>query len=486
MQRSWIAASIALLLTACGGGGGGGNATALVQQQPATPATPAAPVVVARALQGWIGTSATAGATVTAYELTNGVRGRQIASATTDTEGKYKLDAGDYAGAVLLDASGGSYRDPATGQSTPLAGHWRAALDAVPSQAGASSANLTPLTEAILRNAQAQDGSLPPAAVAAARETARVKLGFDPVTLPPRGGLPGCSAACVPHQVYLGVVAQEAAGGAVTASAAIDDMAHWLASSAAEPSAALLQAAHDYGWNGRNETALTNWTAMRNASIYVTDPPIPAAKAPIGIQVVTVGDYRFEFDNQDARTLKYTLDLLIGDLTSNYPQMAARFNPAAPKVIHVHILAPPLPYPYVAWTSGDDISISGTYLSENPNDVDFIMHEGFHSTQSYPQGAPDGYVEGLANYARHDYSYWRPMVDTGFGLPDPGETIAAGYEVTARFFRWVEIRKNVNIADDVNAALLAGTYTPAFWTAKTGETVEQLWSDYLANPAFYP
>jgi hypothetical protein len=55
------------------------------------------------------------GATITAYGISNGVMGTQVASGTTDAQGNYQISIGTYAGPVMLQLSGGTFIDEATG-----------------------------------------------------------------------------------------------------------------------------------------------------------------------------------------------------------------------------------------------------------------------------------------------------------------------------------------------------------------------------------
>jgi len=97
---------ILTLLAACGGGGGGGTA----------------------ATQGSVnGTGVkgpVSGATVTAFAITNGAKGVQIATATTKSSvgniGDFTLNMGSYAGPVMLQLSGGSYTDEASGSTMTM------------------------------------------------------------------------------------------------------------------------------------------------------------------------------------------------------------------------------------------------------------------------------------------------------------------------------------------------------------------------------
>jgi hypothetical protein len=61
------------------------------------------------------------GGTVTAYAITNGTMGMQLASGTTDSQGNFNMSIGDYAGSLMLQMSGGTYVDEATGSTVTMA-----------------------------------------------------------------------------------------------------------------------------------------------------------------------------------------------------------------------------------------------------------------------------------------------------------------------------------------------------------------------------
>ncbi len=87
------------LLNGCGGGGGG-----------TTPAATNSGIISGTAVKGPV-----ADATVTAYGITNGVMGSQVASGTTDNQGNFTMTIDDYSGPIMLQMSGGGYVDEATG-----------------------------------------------------------------------------------------------------------------------------------------------------------------------------------------------------------------------------------------------------------------------------------------------------------------------------------------------------------------------------------
>lgn len=91
------------------------------------------------------------GATISAYALdAAGSKGVLLGTATTDVFGAYSLELGAYSGNVLLEASGGTYIDEATGASISNAVPFRAALTNVTGSIGTA---ITPFTEIAVQKA---------------------------------------------------------------------------------------------------------------------------------------------------------------------------------------------------------------------------------------------------------------------------------------------------------------------------------------------
>lgn len=87
-----------MLLSSCGGGSGSGSG-----------ATPSGSVS-GMAIKGPV-----SGGTMAAYAVTNGSMGAQLAVGVTGPGGNYELLLGDYTGPVMLQLSGGTFVDEATG-----------------------------------------------------------------------------------------------------------------------------------------------------------------------------------------------------------------------------------------------------------------------------------------------------------------------------------------------------------------------------------
>lgn len=177
-------------------------------------------------------------------------------------------------------------------------------------------------------------------------------------------------------------------------------------------------------------------------------------------------------------------DRLIDEHFVAYPAMAAAYHPTAVK--DVRLTFDPA-YDGVAAAGGSDIKISSTYAAAHPDDLDVIVHEGFHLVQAYSAGNVPGWAtEGLADYAR--WSFGRLNADSCWTMQryEPGQHYTDAYGVTARFFLWLDTEIEPGIAAALDQRLRAGTYDDAFWTTETGQTIDELWATYAALPEHAP
>ena len=177
---------LVLALAACGGGGGSSGGSS------------GGATVSGVASKGPLD-----GANICAYALRDGRKGEQIgACVNTDAMGQYRLDLGGYRGDALIEASGGSYIDEATGLSTPLTTPLRTLETDI--SGGALSAAVTALTEIATRLAEA-DGGLDSARFAAAAARVEREFGVDDIrhTLPANALNPDTHAADAQRQYGL-------------------------------------------------------------------------------------------------------------------------------------------------------------------------------------------------------------------------------------------------------------------------------------------
>jgi len=143
------AVATALLQAACGGGGDGvgSGGTGIIS--------------------GAVVKGPAANATVSAYALTSGQAGAALGSATTDASGNFTLPIGAYSGALMLQASAGTFRDEASGAlMTMPSGDVMTAV--LPSGASVSGVQVTPVTSMAQTRAQQMAGGMTDVNIAAA------------------------------------------------------------------------------------------------------------------------------------------------------------------------------------------------------------------------------------------------------------------------------------------------------------------------------
>ena len=173
LKLASLAASL-LVLAACGGGGGGGGVPSTTSTQ----------------LSGVASKGPIANGTVTAFSIVKGQKGDVLASTTSGGSGNYILNLGAYTGPVLLEVTGGSYKDEATGNTVSLASTLRSAIaNVIPNKKSGTtiivSASVTPLTESAVQNAVAAAGGLTAHNIQTANDDVKAQVGFDPVSTQP-------------------------------------------------------------------------------------------------------------------------------------------------------------------------------------------------------------------------------------------------------------------------------------------------------------
>jgi len=219
MRKSLIVgvlAAVGLTLTACGGGSGSSGG--------------AAPPPPAGSLSGTAVKGPVNGGMMTAYSLTNGVVGPEVTHGTTDASGHFNLSMGGYAGPVMLQLSGGTYTDEATGTTmTMTSGNVMTAL--VPSMTAGqalSGVQVTPLTAMAQVMAQHMAGGMSTANVNAANTAVGNYfmvsdiLHDDPMNpLTPGSGTGGASQDSINYGMALAAMSQYAQAEGMSSSSAM-------------------------------------------------------------------------------------------------------------------------------------------------------------------------------------------------------------------------------------------------------------------------
>ena len=138
------------IVTACGGGSSSSATTG--------------------SISGTVTKGPMSNATVAAYAISNGQLGAQIAATMTDANGNYTMNMGSYTGTVMLQASGGTYTDEATGTIMSLAPGdvMTSVMPTVTAGTTISGIQITPVTSMAQTMAQHMSGGMTDANIAAA------------------------------------------------------------------------------------------------------------------------------------------------------------------------------------------------------------------------------------------------------------------------------------------------------------------------------
>jgi hypothetical protein len=195
---------------------------------------------------------------------------------------------------------------------------------------------------------------------------------------------------------------------------------------------------------------------------------------------VTRGKYTVILVSNEPSFSPITKQRLIDAFFTVYPLEAQRFNTNT--LTHV-VFAIDTAYKGVAATGGGVVSFNPVWLTKHPEDIDVVTHEVMHIVQDYHGRTPGWLTEGIADYARYVYGINNATGDWQLPPYNSTQSYRNAYRVTARFLVWVEKKKDAHIADELNYALRTGNYTPALWVKLTGNTVDELWSEYSKDPA---
>lgn len=191
--------------------------------------------------------------------------------------------------------------------------------------------------------------------------------------------------------------------------------------------------------------------------------------------------YTLIFINKDSLFNNATAEKLKETFFTVYPKLVKRFNKKSASRV-VFVIEPE--YRGVAGTSGGKVVYSPAWFKKNPDDIDVVTHEVMHIVQDYGRtNGPGWLTEGIADYVRYRYGVGNEA--GGWKLPDvnPNQNYTDSYRITARFLAWLEEKKDEKIVDKLDHVMREHNYRDDIWKELTGKTVDELWEEYVANPA---
>jgi hypothetical protein len=135
---------------------------------------------------------------------------------------------------------------------------------------------------------------------------------------------------------------------------------------------------------------------------------------------------------------------------------------------------------FLAYTSGNTISISEDWIKKHPDDYGMVVHELTHVIQGYPHSDAGWLVEGIADYVR----FFKYEPDTKLNAVNPKRAkYKDGYRTTAMFLAWLEKSEDKEIVTKLNKALRGGHYRPELFKEYTSSSLDDLWDKFLKDPA---
>jgi hypothetical protein len=149
------------------------------------------------------------GGTVTAYAVTNGTMGAQLASGTTDSQGNYQISIGTYSGPVMLQLSGGTFIDEATGGVMTMSPGdvMTAVMSSFPTGSTVTGIQITPLTSMAQAMANNMAGGMTGANITAANSSIGTYFMVNDIlhTQPMNPLVPGASGTATQDMMNYGM-----------------------------------------------------------------------------------------------------------------------------------------------------------------------------------------------------------------------------------------------------------------------------------------
>lgn len=137
-----------------------------------------------------------------------------------------------------------------------------------------------------------------------------------------------------------------------------------------------------------------------------------------------------------------------------------------------------------AWATGDEITVSGKWITQHPEDLGMMVHELTHVVQQYPnsRNKPGWLVEGIADYIR----WWRyePELHATKGRtkPDPIKAkYTDSYRTTAVWLAWTSRTYNMGLVPALDRAMRKREDPMDVFKTLTGKDADELWKEYVGT-----
>lgn len=178
--------------------------------------------------------------------------------------------------------------------------------------------------------------------------------------------------------------------------------------------------------------------------------------------------------SQAPDTGQWLTTVVVPELKVWYPKISDKLAFAAytPRTSLTIQVIPGLANVGEAWAETGLIKVQAEYIRTHPEDMWMFVHEATHILQAAAAQTPAWIQEGTATWAS-DY-YYLPK-----NLPMPGRShdhYTQGYSNAAHLLDWIQAQGRPNFVRNLNIAAHNGTYTPSFFTSRTGRSADQHWT----------
>lgn len=191
--------------------------------------------------------------------------------------------------------------------------------------------------------------------------------------------------------------------------------------------------------------------------------------------------YTLTFTNTDAKFDTTEITRLVNTFFEVYPKLAKEYNKGTLKSVKMVI---DTTYKGVAETDNGKVTINPEWLRKRPEDIDVVTHEVMHIVQDYGESSGPGWLtEGIADYARYKFGINNEAAKWSLPPYKAGQNYDNAYRITARFLLWIEEKHKAGIVKALDEQMRKHTYTDDSWKKLTGKTLDELWKEYVANPA---
>ncbi len=191
LRKLWLALLAGIFLVGCGSGGGGSTGPEATQE----------PVIVTKSVSGIASKGPIDSGKVAVYAVDeNGTIGNSLGEALTTAEGTYSINIGTYTGNILVQVTGGTYTDEATGDNGIPNPGLKAAVAGVSADVSVA---ITPLTEIAV---QYTGGTLTKARIDDANSLLSTMAGVDIITTMPANVISSIAATATEAEKTYGLM----------------------------------------------------------------------------------------------------------------------------------------------------------------------------------------------------------------------------------------------------------------------------------------